>query len=330
MINRRTDTTTAVALLERADPVDEQRLVAELDRTSAWERTARLIAAEAAVPPPRRSARAAGARQIATGARVKLTAATVAAAAAVALAVVVIDGGTPAVQSASAKTISGALRAVTAPTGSILHIDATTTQITAGHPTYIWEQPVYEQVSPPYRTRTVEKRLPGTPAGTEGVIGMGIVEQVYDPTNNTIYVPAVPKPTPQPGAQTLTPAQEQRLYEPYMAQYIRSLRAKLASGAARVDGRATVHGRAAIKIRFAHSDEVDYVAADGSYVPIETIQGNPSTADGQLINVFHTFEYLPMADNAGLLSLTAQHPTARVNRSLAAFRAADKRLFPNG
>ena len=313
----------------RADPVDEHRLVAELDFTSAWERTARLIAAEAAVRPPRRTARLAGARQVAAGTRVRLTAVGLAAAA-LAVTAVALDSGTPAVQTASARTISGALRAVTAPTGSILHIDATTTQITAGHPTYIWEQPVYEQLSPPYRTRTVDKRLPGTPAGTEGVIGMGIGEQIYDPTDNTIYIPTVPTPRPQPGVQTPTPAQEQRLYEPSMAQYIRSLRAKLASGAARVDGRATVHGRAAIRIRFAHSDEVDYVAADGSYAPIETIQGNPSRPDGQLINVFHTFEYLPAAGNAGLLSLTGQHPTARINRSLAAVRAADKRLFPNG
>ena len=115
-----------------------------------------------------------------------------------------------------------------------------------------------------------------------------------------------------------------------MSQYIRHLRAKLASGAARVDGRATVDGRAAIKIKFAHSDETDYVTADGSYVPIKTIQGSPSSADGQLINVYHTFKYLPAAGNAGLLSLTAQHPGVQIDRSLRDFRAADNRLFPNG
>ena len=115
-----------------------------------------------------------------------------------------------------------------------------------------------------------------------------------------------------------------------MSQYIRQLRAKLASGAARVDGRATVDGRAAIKIKFVHSDETDYVTADGSYVPIKTIQGSPSSGYGQLVNVYHTFKYLPAAGNAGLLSLTAQHPSARIDRSLRDFRAADNRLFPNG
>ena len=211
--------------------------------------------------------------------------------------------------------------------GPILHIDVTSTQTTTGHPTYVWEQDLYEQTSSPYLSRTIDKRLPGTPPGTEGVNSIGS-EETYDPTNNTIYAPATPKAPP--GTRTPTPAQIARLFEPYMSQYIRQLRAKLASGAARVDGRATVDGRAAIKIKFVHSDETDYVAADGSDVPIKTIQGSPSSGYGQLVNVYHTFKYLPAAGNAGLLSLTAQHPGARIDRSLRDFRAADNRLFPNG
>ena len=63
---------------------------------------------------------------------------------------VALDGGTPAVQTASAKTISGALRALTMPAASILHIDATTTQTTpppgAGKPTiYIGDKNYTEQ-----------------------------------------------------------------------------------------------------------------------------------------------------------------------------------------
>jgi hypothetical protein len=210
--------------------------------------------------------------------------------------------------------------------GRLLHIDVTSTETTTGHPTYVWEQDLYEQTSRPYLTRTIDRRLPGTPPRTEGVSSIGS-EETYDPTNNTIYDPATPKAPP--GTRTPTPAQQARVFEPYMSQYIPHLRAELASGAARVDGRATVDGRAAIKIRFSHSDEIDYVAADGSYVPIETIQGSPSSGYGRLINVYHTFKYLPAADNA-LLSLTAQHPSARIDTSLRDFRAADNRLFPNG
>lgn len=78
------------------------------------------------------------------------------------------------------------------------------------------------------------------------------------------------------------------------------LRAKLASGATRVYGRATVDGRAAFKIGFVGTDEIVYVAANGSYAPIETIQGARTSPDGKLINVFHAFEYLPAAANGGL------------------------------
>jgi hypothetical protein len=212
--------------------------------------------------------------------------------------------------------------------GSILHIDVTTHETTAGGRTYTWEQAVYEQTSPPYISRTIDPRLPGTPPGTEGVIGVGVGEQLYDPTNNTIYDPPVPKPAP--GTRTLTPAQEAQLYAPSIARYPRQLRAKLASGKARIEGRATVDGRAALKIRFAGGHETDYVAADGSYTPIRMIYGSPSSASGRTISTYHIFRYLPAAGNAGLLSLTAQHPTAKVNRSLRDFRAANNRLFRNG
>jgi hypothetical protein len=208
--------------------------------------------------------------------------------------------------------------------GSILHIDVTTTETAPGHPTYTWRQEMYEETSPPYVTRIIDKRLLGTVPGTEGVYGIG-TEQDYDPTNNTIYAP--PPPRPSAGQRSLTPAQQALLFEPAMSQYIRQLRAKLASGKARVDGRATIDGRTAIKITFVGGDEIDYVAADGSYAPIKTIGGAPSR--GQLISVYHTFKLLPATGSAGLLSLTAQHPHARIDRSLSDFRTAGNRLFPN-
>jgi hypothetical protein len=55
----------------------------------------------------------------------------------------------------------------------------------------------------------------------------------------------------------MSKAMADAMFNPYMTQYIRDLRAKLASGAARVAGRAIVNGIAAITIRFAGSDEVD-------------------------------------------------------------------------
>lgn len=211
---------------------------------------------------------------------------------------------------------------------SILHTDVTTTQITPGHPTVTWREEFYAQLTPPYLTRGIRRCLPGTPPDTEGAFSLETGEQIYDPTDNTIYAP--PRPEPKPGAHRVTPAQAARMSEPYMSRYIATLRAKLASGKASVVGRATVDGRAALKLKFARSDEIDYVAADGSYAPIKMIRGSGSSKDVQLINLYHTFEYLPAAGNAGLLSLTAQHPSAKVNTSRCDFLAALSRLYPNG
>ena len=326
MTDRKTDVGAAIALLERVDPADQERLVAELDMSFAQQRIARLIAADTVARDRRRRVR----RRLPIGRSRRATILSVVTAVAVVVAVVALDTSSSQLPSAQAKTISGALRALTAPAGSILHIDATTTQTSVGHPTYTWRQDVYEQLALPFRTRILDQRLRGTLPGTEAVYGIGIGEQTYDPSNNTIYAPNVPKPKAVPGTPTLTPAQQARLFEPFMAQYIRQLRAKLASGAARVVGRTTVENRAAIKIAFAGTAEMDYVAADGTYAPIETIQGTLSSANGKLIRKFHTFEYLAMAGHAGLLNLKTQHPDAQIDRSLADFRAAGKRLFRGG
>jgi hypothetical protein len=46
---------------------------------------------------------------------------------------------------------------------------------------------------------------------------------------------------------------------------------------------------------------------------------------------FTTYEVLPGDDaNEALLSLTAQHPSATVDRNQGDYLAAEKRLFPNG
>lgn len=328
MTIRRTDTDAAVALLERTDPVDPEQLKAELDTAAARSRVTRLIAADPARSPTPHSRLAHSPWTVPRpGRRASTAIAAAAGAAALAVAVAAVDGGAPAVQNAFAKPVRGALRALTPPARSILHVDFTTTEIHTGSKPITWHQDTYGELSPPYTSRTLDLRLPGTPPGTDGTSGK-LGDQLYDPINHTIYAP--PQPRPKPGSRTPSPAQQVQLYEPFMAQYISRLRAELASGAARVDGRTIVDRRAAIRIRFVDSKELDYVAADGSYVPIKTIQGTPSSADGETISVFHVFEYLPLAGHAKLLSLTAQHPTAHINTSLADFRAANAHLFPDG
>jgi len=107
------------------------------------------------------------------------------------------------------------------------------------------------------------------------------------------------------------------------------LRQQLASGQARVDGHATIDGRDTIKIVLAYISTTSYVAADGSYAPVEQVEGvTPTGKVGTTTMVYHAYQELPASGNGDLLSLTARHPTATVDNSPAGYRAAIARLFP--
>jgi len=115
-----------------------------------------------------------------------------------------------------------------------------------------------------------------------------------------------------------------------MSRFADQVRALLTSGKAHVAGHATVDGRDTIKIVFSHGSNTYYVAADGSYAPVELVSGRPSDKTGVTTFVFHTYEQLSGSGEGNLLSLTARHPSAAVVYSLAGYRAATNRLFPDG
>ena len=69
-----------------------------------------------------------------------------------------------------------------------------------------------------------------------------------------------------------------------------------------------------------------YYADAGTYKPVEL---DLTGAGGASIKVrFQGYEQLPTTGNTGLLSLTAQHPGAKVDPSTADYEAAQARLFP--
>jgi hypothetical protein len=91
-------------------------------------------------------------------------------------------------------------------------------------------------------------------------------------------------------------------------------------------GHTTVAGRDTIEIRSSDGHTTFYVAAH-SYTPVElTTRGT----DGGTTTRFGAYQELPLKGNRELLSLTAQHPTAKIDRSVADFQAAQERLFPHG
>jgi hypothetical protein len=71
---------------------------------------------------------------------------------------------------------------------------------------------------------------------------------------------------------------------------------------------------------------VYYVAQD-TYRPVELTTRGTS---GATTMRFTTYEELPVNDNTALLSLTAQHPSATIDRNVAEYAAAQARLFPHG
>ncbi|OAI38481.1 hypothetical protein AYO39_01145 [Actinobacteria bacterium SCGC AG-212-D09] len=333
------DSTRATALLERHNPVELAELVSDEDMGTARAKIERLITATATNPvadltTESRTDERRRSRRRRSVARVATVGGAFAAAAAI---FVLAAGGGPATQSASAQTISKALRALQAPSGSVLHIDMTMTHASTGHPTYTWRQETYDELNSPWQELTIDRQYPGTPAGTAATNN-----ELYDPNTNTLFAPPI---SPAPPQVQITPAQwahmtptqrkavialdESDRGRPFMSQYIQQLKTKLASRQARVHGEATIDGQQTIKITFPGSTEVDYVNR-ATYAPVETIEGTPTSSDGITTSVFHTFEYLPVAKNAGIFNLETSRPTAKLNTSLADYRAANNRLFPNG
>jgi hypothetical protein len=268
----------------------------------------------------------------------------VAALAAAAVATVLVltsSAGGPDVPSAAAMTIERAAQALQSPPGTILHVDSTLTETYSDGHSYSTRQDTWQQQNPvPKGVQpaagcnwlNLRKSAPGgTPAGTEGGTVNGR-DELYDPARNTIYVaPPVNLPPASPGVTLPNECS-------YMADFARQVRGMLTSGRARVAGHAIIDGKDTIKIVFAERvngsqtpmPNTYYVAADGTYAPVELINGRLTGPAGLTTTVFHAYERLPAAGHSYLLSLKARHPTARVETSLAGYRKAINRLFPNG
>ena len=104
------------------------------------------------------------------------------------------------------------------------------------------------------------------------------------------------------------------------------IQALLRSGEARVVGHRTIGGQDTIEIASADGHTTYFVDPE-TYRPVEL---DTRGTDGGTALRFRTYETLDLGANADLLSLTAQHPDARIDRDPAHFRAAEERLYPKG
>jgi hypothetical protein len=254
---------------------------------------------------------------------VRLGAVVLAAAVIAAIALVTSTAG-PDVQTAEATTIARAADALQPASGAILHIDSTLTTTYPQGQRWSTRQDVWQQQQGALcNWLNLRRSAPGTPAGTESGTVNGR-DELYDPVRNTIYIAPPIRVPPPPQGVTLPNECS------YMADFAKQVRGLLTSGRARVDGRATIDGRDTIKIVFTRAAETYYVAADGTYAPVELISGRPTDKNGTTTTVFQAYEELPGSSHGYLLSLTARHPSAAVVYSLAGYRAANNRLFPDG
>ena len=215
--------------------------------------------------------------------RLTLGAAAVAAAAiAVAIVALIGTGGSGGLAPADAAIIHHAIRAITSPANSIVHVKETGVQ--NGTPVAAeW----WQQTSPPYANRVTKG-----PVGQQGeAADNGTTSFQYDASANTIYE----SPDSSP---------------PTLIDPISIVAEELAHGSAQVAGTVTIDGASLYKIDLPNG-VVGYFDRT-NYRPIYL--DNPQR-DGSVVRMqVVTYEQLSMTpENEKLLSITAQHPNARVD-----------------
>lgn len=202
-----------------------------------------------------------------------------------------LGGGGAGPSAASAAILHRTLAAVTPPTGKIVHVK--TTDVENGVQ-FVGEW--WQETSPPYASR-----------GTKGLAGHlaefaddGNISYTYDPSTNTIYERPDTSPPTSDDPVTL-------------------IRSELANGRAQVAGTTVINGASLYAITLS-SGVVAYVDKT-TYVPryLDDPQRNGTTVRLDVV----TYEYLPAsASDTRLLSITAQHPDARVDTNPSDYPAA--------
>jgi hypothetical protein len=139
------------------------------------------------------------------------------------------------------------------------------------------------------------------------------------PTVTVIPASRVPKPPP-------SSKDDSSDADPSSSGFRGQILALLRSGEAHVVGHRTIDGQDTIEIASADGHTTYYVDP-GTYRPVEL---DTRGTDGGTKLRFRTYETLELGANRSLLSLTAQHPDAKVDRNQADYQAADERLFPKG
>jgi hypothetical protein len=222
------------------------------------------------------------------------TAAAAALAIAAAVAVVLVGTRTGGPEVAAAAVIAHARGALTPPPNRILHVKLVS-EVDGGVMAGGGYQESWQLTSGSHSARWI-----GTFGGGPESANNGETEYMYN--GKTIYT--------RPNSAPL------QLSDP-----LATVREELDSGKARVVGETTIEGASVYEITLPYG-YVGYFETS-TYRPlfIDSPTSGPSAASGKLIRMrVVTLEYLPQTpENLRLLSLTAQHPDARVEQNPAAW-----------
>jgi hypothetical protein len=208
------------------------------------------------------------------------------AAAAVAAAIVALIGtGGP--SSANAAILANVVRASSPPANMIVHVKESGTLPDGTQVTAEW----WQETNQPHALRLIKG-----PAGSLTEVATdGTTSSQYDDSTNTIYQHADSAP-------------------PTMVDPIETMRAGLSHGTAQVAGAVTIDGRSLYKVELPDGLAAYFDKNDYRPVYIDNPQRGGSVVRTQVI----TYEELPStAANEKLLSVSAQHPDARVVEGLA-------------
>jgi hypothetical protein len=210
----------------------------------------------------------------------------VAAAAVAAMAAVVVSLGSPGGSGgpsvANAAIIRHALRAISSPANAIVHVKEIGVQdgTTVGAE---W----WQETSAPHALRMIKGPVGGQREGASD----GSTSFQYDARTNTIVE------TPNSSA-------------PALVDPIAPVREQLARGDAQVEGTVTIAGQALYKIKLSTGVTGYFDKTDYRPVYLDNPQSGGSVVRTRVV----AYEELPVTpDNEKLLSITAQHPDARVS-----------------
>ena len=190
--------------------------------------------------------------------------------------------------SANAAIIAHVARAMSPPANLIVHVNETGVQPDGTPVAAEW----WQETNPPYAMRLIKGA-----AGSEheGATNGTTTCSLYDPGTNTIYQHANCAST--------------KLIDP-----VETVRAELANGTANLAGTVTIDGQSLYKIELGNGVTGYFDQTTYRPVYLDNPQGDGSIVRTHVL----AYEELPLTPaNQSLLSLTAQHPNARVETSAA-------------